>query len=59
MVIIEDCFSKFCLFLFAKAKTALQGPKAFILSSTRQLAIQIHQEVQKYNYCDIHRLVYL
>jgi superfamily II DNA/RNA helicase len=45
----------FC-FLF-RAKTAIQGPKALVLSPTRELAIQIHQEVQKYNYRGIRRFV--
>jgi superfamily II DNA/RNA helicase len=36
---------------------ALQGPKALVLSPTRELAIQIHQEVQKYSYRGIRRFV--
>ncbi|CAF0728009.1 unnamed protein product [Rotaria sp. Silwood1] len=40
-----------------KSKTALQGPKALILSPTRELAIQIHQEVQKYSYRGIRSAV--
>jgi superfamily II DNA/RNA helicase len=44
--------------LLIRAKTQIQGPKALILSPTRELAIQIHQEVQKYSYRGIRRLVY-
>ncbi|CAF1010228.1 unnamed protein product [Rotaria sordida] len=40
-----------------KSKILLQGPKALILSPTRELAIQIHQEVQKYNYRGIRSAV--
>jgi superfamily II DNA/RNA helicase len=46
-------------FWYFRAKTAVQGPKALILSPTRELAIQIHQEVQKYNYRGIRRFVIL
>ncbi|CAF3836647.1 unnamed protein product [Rotaria magnacalcarata] len=40
-----------------KCKPAIQGPKALILSPTRELAIQIHQEVQKYSYRGIRSAV--
>ncbi|CAF0936895.1 unnamed protein product [Adineta ricciae] len=39
------------------AKIKYQGPKALILSPTRELAIQIHQEVQKYSYRGIRSAV--
>lgn len=38
-------------------KVSIQGPRALILSPTRELAIQIHQEVQKYSYRGIRRFV--
>ncbi|UJR25523.1 hypothetical protein I4U23_006869 [Adineta vaga] len=38
-------------------KIAFHGPKALILSPTRELAIQIHQEVQKYSYRGIRSAV--
>ena len=40
-----------------RAEIDFQGPKALILSPTRELAIQIHQEVQKYSYRGIRRFV--
>lgn len=40
-----------------KTKSNINGPRALILSPTRELAIQIHQEVQKYNYRGIRSAV--
>ncbi|CAF1252655.1 unnamed protein product [Adineta steineri] len=40
-----------------QTKTPIHGPKALILSPTRELAIQIHQEVQKYSYRGIRSAV--
>lgn len=45
------------LIFFPRAKVEFHGPKALILSPTRELAIQIHQEVQKYSYRGIRRFV--
>jgi superfamily II DNA/RNA helicase len=38
-----------------RVKLISNGPRALVLSPTRELAIQIHQEVQKYSYRGIRR----
>ena len=56
MLLVLDRLNSHFMF---RIKTAIRGPRALVLSPTRELAVQIHQEVQKYNYCNIRRLVYL